>query len=134
MPCTPLRSIDSNITYKKELTLYARGIIKGMEIGGSTPAQIATQLNLPRHTIRSTIQHDIERDQGLSKIRSGRPKEYTDRDERTILRLAQSDPKQTYQTLIKQAGVKCSRKTVYRILSNAGIINWIAKKRPLLRE
>ena len=74
MPRTPLRSIDSNITYKKELTLYTRGIINGMHIADFTTAQIADNLELPKTTIKSTLQCDAKREQGSSKARSGRPK------------------------------------------------------------
>ena len=133
MPRVPLGSISSNLVDNKELKPYARGIIKGKTTAGQTPTQIAADLKLSRRTIRTTLARDTERDQGTTKPRSGRPKSFTLRDERTILRMARIDPKQTYRDLIEKSGVDCSRKTVYRILRDAGIINWLVKKRPLLR-
>ena len=71
---------------------------------------------------------------GKLKPRSGRLKITIDREERIIFRLVRINLKQIYADLILRSGVNYSRKTVYRILSHAEITNWIAKKRPLLRQ
>ena len=42
------------------------------------------------------------------------------------------DPKIIYKKLAEQAGVICSHDIIYRLLKEEGIINWLAKKRPLL--
>ena len=133
MPRKPLGLISPNIIRRKELTPYRRGIIGGRAAAGLIVVKIARELDLPRRIVRSIIERGAEHDKGTTKPRSGRPKLYNARDERTIIRLARVNPKQTYVELIEKSGVGCSKKIIYRILSHPGITNWIAKKRPLLR-
>ena len=133
MPRTPLKSISSNITHRKELTPYTRGIIVGKSEEGATPTQIERDLNVPRTTIIDTLNHNSKRNNGAIKPRPGRPKTYTERQERIILKTARADPKLTYQELKIATGVTISHRTIYRILMNAGITKWMAKKRPKLR-
>jgi len=71
---------------------------------------------------------------GVSRPRSGRPKCYTIRDQQYIIRAARVKPDITYRELIEVTGVNFSKATVYRILKEYGLTNWLAKKRPLLRE
>jgi len=49
-----------------------------------------------------------------------------------ILRIVRSNPKITYAVLKLEAGVKVYKSTLYRLLKEEGITNWLAKKRPLL--
>ena len=134
MPRTPLGPITPNIIRRRELSPFTRGIIAGQRSTGASIGTIAIALNIPKITIQDTLSIVDRGSHGVSKSRSGRPKATTDRDERTILRLARFEPKQTYQQLISAAGLSCSQSTVYRILHDAGITNWIAKKRPMLRQ
>ena len=134
MPRRPLGPITPNIIRRKELTPYTRGFILRQLTAGVEQADVAKALNLSRATVRTTLLRADTRINGESVERSGRPKVTDDRDERIILRLARINPKQTYQELIQRSGVKCSKSTIYRILARAGIINWLAKKRPLLRQ
>ena len=133
MPRRPLESISPNIIHRKELNAYERGIVVGQASQGATIRQISASLFIPRSTIHDTLINAITHPDGESKPRSGRPKATDDRDERTLLRLVRIDPKISYTDLIEQSGVQCSRSTVYRILHEAGITNWIMKKRLLLR-
>ena len=72
------------------------------------------------------------RHNGESKPRSGRPQLLTDRDRRYIIKHARLNPRLTYSQLKSEAGLTCSRTTVYRALKEYGLTNWLAKKRPLL--
>ena len=123
MPRTPLGPITPNIIRRKELNPYIRGYIAGASAAGVSQYSIARELNVTRATIQTTLSRVNTRVDGESKPRSGRPKITIDREERIILRLARINPKQTYADLILRSGVNYSRKTVYRILSYAGITN-----------
>ena len=134
MPRAPLGSIDSNVLNRKELSPYQRGILLGCASKGTTTVDIRKQFSLPESTIRTTITRASTRHNGVSKPRSGRPKACSTREQRHIIRTARANPRITYQDLIKATGVSCSSSTVYRILKDYGLTNWLAKKRPLLRE
>ncbi len=83
---TPLGPRSGNERRGPELTLYQRGLIVGAASLGAKPTQLAKRHKLSRDTIKSTLRLDLERKDGESKPRSGRPKAYLDRDERKILR------------------------------------------------
>ena len=55
---TPLGPIDGNKTYRKELTLFARGFILGKLTSGVTP-QIEREIHAPRSTIRSVLRASV---------------------------------------------------------------------------
>ena len=130
---TPLSPITPNIIRRKELTPFQRGIVVGQASAGYSTASTKHLFSIPESTIRGIISNADTQDHGKSRPRPGRPKTTSDQDERAILRIAQSDPKSTYQDLIQRSGVTCSRKTVYRILSHVSITNWLVNKRILLR-
>ena len=79
-----------------------------------------------------TLSKSTSRNDGESAPRSGRPKLLERYEERNILRLVRLHPKWTYKTLLKEAGLEVSHRTVYRVLKKHGIRNWLAKKRPEL--
>ena len=134
MPRTPLDPITPNIIRRRELSPFTRGIIAGQRTTGASYGAIARGLNLPKSTVQDSLAIVNRGSHGVSKSRSGRPKVTTVRDERIILRLARFDPKQTYTQLISATGLSISHSTVYRVLRDAGLSNWIAKKRPMLRQ
>ena len=104
----------------------------GGEALGHKSSEIAKALDFPKTTVEYTINQHFQRNNGVSKSRSGRPHKLSDRDRRYIIRLARHNPRFTYAQLIFEAEVTISRKTVYRILKEYGLTNWLAKKRPLL--
>ena len=130
---TPLQTIDGNIPRRKELTPYHRGIIVGQGSLGSGATSIGRSLNHPESTIRSVLSASTHQHQGVSKPRSGRPTVVTDRARRIIIRNARIHPKITYKVLRALANIIFSKSTMYRVLKDAGITNWLAKKRPKLR-
>lgn len=134
MPRVPLKEISANTARGKELTPYQRGIIVGRAAAGDTVHAISRDLNICVSTVKYTLAKAKERDQGNSVQRTGRPKSYTDRDERRILRIVQLEPKITYQNITRLTGIEISRGTLYNIISKHGIKNWLSKKRPILTE
>lgn len=134
MPRTPLAPISGNKPRGNELSQYMRGKIEFAAEIGAPRAEIAKTLNLPLTTVKYTLSKASQRHNGESLPRSGRPKEYSERDERAIVRIARRNPRIKYRDLILQAGIDLYRKTIYRILCEHGIKKWLAKKRPLLTE
>jgi transposase len=133
-PRRPLGVISGNVQRRRELKPHERGKVIGASIAGATPGRISTLLNIPDQTVRDTISQDILRDDHKSKPRTGRPKCYTERDERMLLRHVRQFPKQTYAQVMNETQLGFSRSTVRRILQDHGIANWRAKKRPHLTQ
>jgi hypothetical protein len=131
---TPLGPRSGNSRRGPELTPYQRGRILGAATLGRTPTRIADVENWPISTIKSTIELDLERNNGQSKPRSGRPKLYNDRDERRILRQVRLFPKCTHADVRKACAVTLCDSTLKTILKKYGIANWRGKRRPELTE
>jgi transposase len=131
-PRRPLEVVDPNTRQSKELSPHKRGQIEGARLLGGSWRRIATILETPVRTVRTTVTLSATRFHGKSQPRSGRPIIYNDRDERSILRVVRQKPKITYAKLSQETGLKFSRDTYRRILAKYGIANWIAMKRPLL--
>jgi transposase len=127
-----LGSISPNIISRRQLTQYERGQIIGAHQAGLTDTQIAKQFNTPRSTIQDTIKYASNRPTGVVKIRSGRPKITTKRDERFLLRYIRKYPKATYKQLRRDTGLNYSDRVLRRIMKDHGILHWRAKKRPKL--
>ena len=133
MPREPLSSIDSNIQKRKELTPYERGVIIGKHSTGCGPTKIATNLQIPRTTVQTTLKQEPVHRQGKSLPRVSRPKSYSAQDKRKVLIIKQ-DLFISYRDLQIMSGLALSRKTFYRILKASGYGKWRAKKRPRLTK
>jgi len=57
MPRRALAPISGNIPYCKELTPFERGVVIGYASAGVRASQIAIALNLPKLTVRDTLQN-----------------------------------------------------------------------------
>jgi len=55
MPRAPLGQISGNITKRKGLNPYKRGLIIGKHESGINPTQISQNLQIPRSTIIDTL-------------------------------------------------------------------------------
>jgi len=130
----PLGLISGNRLRNFELSLYSRGQVTSGYILGSSPAAIALGLNLSKSTVWDTIHVDSLRVEGHSRLRNGRPKEYSDRDECVILRHVRLFLKDMYAQVIEAIGVGIKKDTIKRILKHHGITNWCAKRRPTLTD
>jgi len=83
---TPLGGRDSNRLPNFLLSAFERGNIMGTYILGVSPAAVAFGLGHRPSSIWSTITRDELRCGGETRGRSGRTLEYTERDERMLLR------------------------------------------------
>ena len=120
MPHEPLSSIDSNIQKRKELTPYEHGIIIGKHSTGCGPTKIATDLQIPRTTVQTTLKQEPVRRQGKFLPRVSRPNSYSAQDKRKVLLIIKQDPFISYRDLRTMSGLALSRKTFYRILKASG--------------
>jgi len=119
---------------RTELSPHIRGVIIGMHIGGKNPSEIARILRLPRRTVRDQIHRFPQRHANQSRPRSGRPRAYTERDERRILRLIRREPKIRWRCLKLTTDIDISLRTFKRLLKRLHVRKWLSKKRPALTE
>ena len=131
---TPLATISGNRPRNKELSPFQRGILVGQAAQGLSYGKIAKATKLHRNTVRQAVINTSLQQNGESRPRSGRPPLATDRGRRHIIRIARVNPRLTYEKLKEEAGHNFSQSTVYRILKEYGLTNWLAKQRPLLTE
>ena len=129
---TPLSSISSNRRHNTQYSSYQKGLIIGAVAAGYTSSRIRRECGVPESSTRYILLTSSSHDHNTSTKRIGRPKRLSIRDERHILRIVRRTPKITYKDLIVKAGLDCSHDTIYRLLKEKNITNWLAKKRPLL--
>ena len=94
-----------------------------MKLVGSKPKEIRDTLDISREALRSTLSLDYLRDEGHPQLRSGRPKEYIEAEERKLIRYVRLYPKDTYiQVRIAcDLSIKCT--IIKKILKKYRIIN-----------
>src|SRR5450432_2649552 len=114
--CTPLGSINGNITRKKELTLFQRGQISGMFAGGAKKLAISKHYNLLYSTVADTINLEHLCEDGASQPKAPRKLSYTPMQERRVIHYARAHPKDTYKETIKAYLLTCSKNIVKKIL------------------
>jgi len=115
-----------SIEYKHELYGQARA--------GASADEIAKRESLTKSNVTTILTKATHRSTLEAAVRSGRPKEHSDRDERTILHVARRMPLITYAALKRKSGLNFSTSTYKHILRAHHIYNWMAKKRPHLTE
>ena len=119
----PLGTRSVNVRRGPELSPNTRGKIIGAKDFGGTATQIGKRYNYPESTIQSTCKLEPERVRNVSQPRSGRPKTYSDRDKRYILRQVRLHLKCTYADVRQACLVKLCNSTLKSILKKHGITN-----------
>jgi transposase len=127
-----LVDIPPNIQRGKELSDATKERLIGRAAAGQTGGQIAAIEQLPESTVYHAIQRIQKRQTTANAVRSGRPKDYTTRDKRAVIRAVRKDPKLTYKDLRKETGLNLSNDTFKRILKADNILHWRSKRRPEL--
>lgn len=128
----PLAPIDPNRPLMQELSPWQRCEITTLRGLGLKNKEIAERVFCTPATVATTLTRHPQRNTGHDLPRSGRPPALSIRTRRLILRLIRRDPKMTYAALRREAGVTVHKSTLYRMLKEEGITNWLAKKRSLL--
>ncbi|TKA70157.1 hypothetical protein B0A49_13150, partial [Cryomyces minteri] len=129
-----LYGIDINTLPSHELTPAARGYILGKISEGRKPRELARSIGVPQSTISDTIQKSTIRTNQTSQHRVGRPRSYSDREERRIVIAARKYPTIRYANIKQEANVEISNETIRGILKKHYIFHWISKKRPFLTK
>ena len=130
-PRVILGEIDGN-RCGKELTSHMGGQIIGYHGAGWGYQRIATQLKIPKSTVRNTIIQHPFRNGSASQPCTGRPSKLSDCDQRALIHYVQAESKLIYQSLLQNSALEVSRSTIYRTLKAVGITNHPSKKRPFL--
>jgi transposase len=132
MPRSPLGPISANIPRGKELTPHTRAKVTTLREEGISIREIAERTKISENTVKWTLKSEPRRNAGITPKRTGRPRSYTERDQRSILRFVQNNPKSTYVDIRQNLHIDLSHDTFQRILNSVGIKNWRAKGRPAL--
>lgn len=131
MQRTPLGLISANHTPNRQYNPSQRALLIGALSVGATPYRIQKQYRVPESSVRYINSRFILHPNGAAP-RTGRPPKLSERDRRKVVRIARRNPTITYRQLAKDAGVSLSHDTLYRLLKEEGITNWVCKRRPLL--
>lgn len=130
---TPLGEINTNSRRGTEVNAFDRGkIALGAHLGMSA-VEIGKLVDRAPRTVRSIKERLKTSPTAAPKKRAGRPKVFTDQDERAIVRVVRKDPTVNYLKITFESGVKCCRNTIKKILKKHGLQHWIQKKRPFLK-
>ncbi len=129
---SPLGSISSNRVHKQEYTPYQRELIYGTISDDLTPSKVQRLHGILESFVRDICNVVVWQHHDQFKPRLGRSKKLLLRDERHVIRIVRLDSKIIYKNLLTKTRVNVFTKTIYRILKEKNIINWLCKKRPLL--
>ena len=126
--------ISGNRAPGAELSAAQRsGILSAVE-SGKSKGEVARIYQCNPKTVYDTIKR--YNNTGTIKSLPGRGRRgfITDYDRRQILRIVRAEPTITYDKILEEIGNICCRRTIYRVLKDSNITNWIAKNRPFLTE
>ena len=115
-PRTILGAINGNRGVRNELTPNQRGKIQGARLAGATFKVAAEIAEYTPSTAKTIIRRVLERHNGQSKPRSGRPLEWDARFERRVIRVVRVYPRTSYAQLADQLHIYLSHDTLARIL------------------
>lgn len=136
MPCTRLNALKDRAphTYNYELSPYQRGIIIGRSLGGEKTIDIARDENLPPTTVRDTLEKRIQRNNGASIPREGRPPLRVPSADRRLLQYARFHPKATWRQTLQACHLPYALSTAKKVLAESNLGKWRAAKRPYLEQ
>jgi transposase len=135
MPCrVPLQELPVNRLPNQELSDGIKERLYGCALAGQGNTEIAEAEQLSINTVIHSIQRTRTRHTVVNEPRSGRPRKYSERDARSVIRFSRLHPKSTYNDLRRNTGLNLSTPTLRGILQDVGIINWRTKRRPHLTQ
>lgn len=89
---------------------------------------------IPLSTIRYTIKKEHERQEGVSKARSGRPKKLSEAEKDRILESIHGNPRITQEDLLASVDHKVKIRSIQRLLNAENLRKWRCSWRPYLTE
>jgi transposase len=121
-----------------ELSKAQRERVIGAYLSGIKQNVISAQLNIPTSTIYDTIKRYKETGFATPKKRSGRPKELSQRDTRTLQRIVRTNRfsplSDIRNELNSNLNTTLHNSTVRRYLHDVGLGSYTTRKKPLLTE
>ena len=113
---TPLGPISRNKIRGPKTDPYTRGKIAGLYIAGISQRQIVDVIKRGHDSVQGAIALDILNTNSNSLPRPSRPRLYSDRDRRTILRNLRAFPKITFQQRREDTGLTMSNSYIKNIV------------------
>lgn len=105
-----------------------------MHKSGLPPSQIAKHCEIPVNSVKSILRTFKKRSTTQSLKPSGRPKNLSDRDIRSLVSDTNHERCTTLQEITNNMVTKISAFTLRRALRNKGIHSRIARRKPYLSE
>ena len=121
----------------KEISQDLRKIIVDLHKSGSSLGAISKCLKVPRSSVQTIVRKYKHHGTTQPSYRSGRRRVLSPRDERTLVRKVQINPRTTAKDLVKmleETGTKVSISTVKRVLYRHNLKGRSARKKPLLQN
>ena len=121
----------------KEISQDLRKITVDLHKSGSSLGAISKCLKVPRSSVQTIVRKYKHHGTTQPSYRSGRRRVLSPRDERTLVRKVQINPRTTAKDLVKmleETGTKVSISTVKRVLYRHNLKGRSARKKPLLQN
>ena len=121
----------------KEISQVLRKKIVDLHKSGSSLGAISKRLKVPRSSVQTIVRKYKHHGTTQPSYRSGRRRVLSPRDQRTLVRKVQINPRTTAKDLMKmlnETGTKVSASTVKRVLYRHNLKVRSARKKPLLQN
>lgn len=123
---------------RKELTVNERQIIINCHEQGKSYADINKIVGRPKSTIQNVINRYNKENRIENKVRSGRPRKLTERDERKIASIIKKDPFKSAPKIATDIQISLNKTvspwTVARSLQRSGFKSCTPRKKPFVSE
>uniref|UniRef100_A0A8K9UTL7 Transposase Tc1-like domain-containing protein n=1 Tax=Oncorhynchus mykiss TaxID=8022 RepID=A0A8K9UTL7_ONCMY len=122
---------------QKEIGQDLRNKIVDLHQSGSSLGAISKHLKVPRSSVQTIVRKHKNHGTTQPSYRSGRRRILSPRDEHTLVRKVQINPRTTAKDLVKileETGTKVSISTVKRVLYRHNLKGRSARKKPLLQN
>ena len=129
-------SLLDNIGRSKEISQNKRKQIVNLLQSGSSLGAISKHLKVPRLSVQTIARKYKHHGTMLPSYRSGRKHVLSPRDERTLVKKVQINPRTTAKDIVKmleETGTKVSISTAKRVLYRHNLKSRSARKKPLLQ-
>ena len=132
MPRTSLNFISSNRIRNTQYTFYQKKLIIEVVAANYSSLRIRNKCEMSKSFIRYILLISFFYNYNTFTKRTSRFKNLSIRDKKHILRIVRRTSKITYKNLIEKTKLDCSHNTIYWLLKEKSIINWLIKKQSLL--